>query len=214
MINNISYREAATYQNHSSLFTITLNPGNYQVTKEPYYYIEKPVVTPETLNNDVILRANKTTILDMVTLSIDQPGLLWLSGRVSSLPFPKYRDRDNSYHVEFPTYKLQINNRTLLANKTDIFSFFLATPVNAGIYHIKVTGLVTDNNWCSCPSLEDGFLLSHGLWAWTADADADADADDNINKYINKEITSNELIVKNNLLASILSMLLFKNKAI
>ena len=162
LINDIPYREASTFDKQSSLFAITLSHGNYNVTNEPYYSTTMTCMSSRGSNNNRIVIARRPTLIDQVNVSIGRHSRLWISGRVSSLPVS-----NNMNSSSPPYYKLLVNNIVILENVTSIFSVFMTLPVEEGLYNVKIVAIATNQPWCSCPSRGNGFILSHGLWAWS-----------------------------------------------
>lgn len=213
-INNISYREASNYDNTTSLFVINLKRGNYQVTNPPYYSTTVDTISSNTTNLNRIITKNTQVLIDKIKLMNKDPDLLWVAGRVSSLPFP------SNNKIIPPTYYLIINNKTMVKEQTSSFSFFLQVPIEVGLVDIQVIGTSVNNNWCSCPSIGNGFVLSHGLWAWIS-PDSNKKVTDNPNiTLFSDKLSTNDIMINfndnsiKNLLKGLFStfMLITQNK--
>ena len=75
------------------------------------------------------------------------------------------------------------------------FSVFLNIPVEIGSYNISISATTNDNSWCSCPTIGNGFILSHELWSWVTVDHNKLTLSDNSRSHdtimINRQITDN-----------------------
>ena len=160
-INNIDYRESATYQLESSQFTVRLPVGKWSVTNPPFYTTIVPTFNSKLTDKNIIISKDQETTIDELLLQVTQPNSqLWISARSSALPFQSQGKTTDPY------YSLLIDNRVIVKKQTPIFTVFLNIPIDIGIYNISIRASTGDNLWCSCPTIGNGFILSHDLWAW------------------------------------------------
>ena len=160
-INNINYRESATYQLESSQFTVRLPAGKWSVTNPPIYTTIVPTFNSKLTDKNMIISKDQETTIDELLLQVTQPNSqLWISARSSALPFQSLSKTTDPY------YSLLIDNRVIVKRQAPIFTVFLNIPIDIGIYNISIKATTRDNNWCSCPTIGNGFILSHDLWAW------------------------------------------------
>ncbi len=162
-VNGLKYRESSTYDPSNSQFTIKLPPGTWNVTNAPFYSTTLATINSRDTHLDRLLIKNKPRLIDTIMINVTSPNsLLWISSQMTGLPFP------TSDKIKFPYYRLVVNGKIISQEQTPVFSRFINLPIDPGYYNISTIGYSKYQDWCSCPSVGNGFILSHDLWAWVS----------------------------------------------
>ena len=169
-IDNISYRETACQDRRNSIATLTIPKGKWQLNCRPIYQTTVPVVySQESLINKYI--GHQEGVIDQLKIQVPEDNSrLWISSWIQSQGFrgKTYFDIGNTTWSKptYPTYHLYLNDKLLANVSSTNFGFLNQFQVKKGIYQLKTTAKSNGLNWCSCPTMGQGFQLSHGLVSW------------------------------------------------
>ena len=161
-INSYSYRESVTPYGRG-YFSIKLSSGNYNLTKLPFSHTISIITYSKISNLDKIITSNKWKTIDKVTIYLPKKHSLGILVNMNSVS----NNGDNNSNNNLPKIRLLVNDKIFGENKTDNFIYYNILKLETDNYHIEVQAK-SDNspNWCSCPTLGNGFKNTHQLAAW------------------------------------------------
>jgi hypothetical protein len=165
-INNTYFRESACYFSPDCLFSINLRPGIYHTSERPIQIKAGSAVCGVRDFSDHIIRPQEERVMDQIeitTLSDTETDSKWLtiSAFISWLPFP---GNDETYE---PEVWLEVNRKKYSLRKTRVYHFFREIRAIPGTNYITLKAKANGNGtWCSCPSIGNGYVLSHRLCGW------------------------------------------------
>ncbi len=169
-IDNISYRETACQDRRYSHATLTIPKGKWQLNCRPIHQTTAPVVySHESLINKYI--GHHEDKIDQLKIQVpNDNSKLWISSWIQSQGFrgKTYFHIGNTTRPKptYPTYHLYLNDKLLANVSSANFGFLNHYQVERGIYQLKTIAKSNGLNWCSCPTMGQGFQLSHGLVSW------------------------------------------------
>ena len=165
-INDTYFRESACYYSPDCLFSINLRPGIYHTSEKPVQVKSGSAVCGDQSFSDYIIRPQEERVIDQIEIPIPSDidtdsKWLTISAFTSWLPFP---GNDETYE---PEVWLEVNGKKYSLRKTRVYHFFREIVALPGTNYITLKAKANGNGtWCSCPSIGNGFVLSHRLCGW------------------------------------------------
>ena len=177
-INKIKYRETCIQSNNDGIFALELNPGIYSFETEygePHInkFTNYQTIMPIKHNlNDIII--NNNTLVSHSYYS-EKEHYLYIAYQISLVP---------QYNNQSITFYVKINNNTIYIQKViqNGFSYYKKIKMYKGHHSISIT-TITNNNWCSCPSINTGFSYGRYFYSWIQNIENNSITINNINNY-------------------------------
>ena len=159
LINNVPYRETSIPKNFNGITAFEFNKGYYDFklkNNEPNLKWKlftncQRIMSSQHKLNDIVI--NNTTLVSQKYYS-DKAHLLHLAYQ---LILPKQND-----NIEFI---IDIDGQITKKITNNGISIYKFINLDAGIHYITIYSK-SNNNWCSCPSMNTGFSSGRYFYSW------------------------------------------------
>ena len=159
LINNVGYRETSIPSNFNGITAFELNPGKYNLKMKHMdtnldwktFTKYQKIMTSQHNLNDIIV--NNSTLVSYKYYSNNNHMLHFAYQIV--LP-PKDNQIEFTVNIDGITYTKISNNG---------FSIYKNITLYPGYHFITITSK-SSTNWCSCPSIGNGYMTGRYFYAW------------------------------------------------